>query len=450
MGVPVATRPTLAAVGALFVALLALALSAAGAEAKSRYVAIDGAPAPGPKSFDKVWVEKFGPRNAEAVMVVIPGTGGGAGSVSPIAANLSERVDGLQVWSFDRREQALEDTSGFESGDADSAADYYLGFNYDRVTPDEVPFASEWGLRTEMRDLRKVVREAGKGGRQVILAGHSRGGSSAVAYAAWDFNGKPGYKSIEGLVLIDGGLAAFGPADVSKADAEARLAEIRGGDLFNDALGVGIPEIGPILTEVAARYAVEQPDAAAALFDNPLIPSFLKPSSIPTNEGALGYIFDESSSPESFRALWLRAGMLADEGSPRPWVDGENTPIQDFAEAFGREPANATEWYYPTRLVLDTGVANSLRYTPAARALGIEIKHAKRIDVPLYAFQTDLTGGGILEGARTVISGSRIKDSKLVDGSKTTSHLDPILAPHESNRFARTVTGFLRDILPSG
>jgi pimeloyl-ACP methyl ester carboxylesterase len=442
-GVSVAIRPAAVVISALALALLGLALAAVGADAKSRYVAIDGAPAPGPKSFDRVWVEKFGPRNADAVLVVIPGTGGGAGSVSPIARTLSKRVDGLQVWSFDRREQALEDTSGFESGDADSASDYYLGFNFDRATPDEVPFVSEWGLRTEMRDLRKVIRKAAKGGRQVILAGHSRGGSSAVAYAAWDFNGRPGYKSIDGLVLIDGGLAAFGPQDVSKADAAARLAEIRAGDLFNDALGAGIPEIGPILSEVAARYAVEQPQAPSALQDNPLIPANLKPPFTPTNEGGLGYIFDQSTSPDSFRALWVRAGMLAEKGDPRPWVDGENTPIGDFAKAFAREPANATEWYYPTRLVLDTGVANSLRNTPAARLLDLEIKHAKRINVPLYAFQTDLTGGGILAGARKVISESRIKSSKLVDASKSTSHLDPVLAPHESNRFTRSVIGFL-------
>ena len=53
------------------------------------------------------------------MLVLIPGTGGGAGSVAPTARDLAKRVDGLQVWGFDRREQALEDTSGFTSGDAD-------------------------------------------------------------------------------------------------------------------------------------------------------------------------------------------------------------------------------------------------------------------------------------------------------------------------------------------
>ena len=83
----------------------------------------------------------------------------------------------------------------------------------------------------------------------------------------------PGYKDIDGLVLIDGGLAAFGPAGFSKADAKQRLAEIRDGDMFSDPLGAGIPEIGQIFAELGARYAVEQPQTQSALQDNPIIPA---------------------------------------------------------------------------------------------------------------------------------------------------------------------------------
>jgi hypothetical protein len=292
-----------------------------------------------------------------------------------------------------------------------------------------------------------VIRKAGKGGREVILGGHSRGASSAVAYAGWDFNGKAGFRDLDGLVLIDGGLAAFGPQDFSKADAKARLAEIRGGDLFNDPLGAGIPEIGPIFSELGALYAIKKPQQASALQNHPLIGAAgLAPAFPVTNQGFLGYVFDDTTSPPSFAALRIRAGMLAASGDPRPWVDGQNMSIKDFAKAFSREPANATEWYYPSRLVLDTAAANALRPTPASRLLGLEIKHADEIKVPLYAIQTDLTGGGVLAGAKAVIDGSRIKTSKLVDASKRMSHLDPVLSPAKSNRFTKTVTPFLRRI----
>ncbi len=433
---------------ALACALLVSLLAVAGASA-SKYVAIKGAPAAGPKVYDEVHVDKHGPKKAKTVLILIPGTGGGTGSVAPIADELVKSVKGLQVWGFERREQAFEDTSGFKADDPKAAEDYYLGFNYDRVTADQAPFVADWGFATEMNDLHRVVRKASKGGRSVILGGHSRGASSTVAYAAWDFKGDgPGYKDLDGLVLIDGGLAAFGPQKFSLRDAKAGLADIRSGDIFSDPLGAGIPEIGYIFSEVAALYAEKQPDAPSALQDNSLVTAAgLAPPYPVTNEGLLGYLFDKTYSPLG-ASLHIRAGDFG-SGDPKPWVSGENTPIEDFASAFARPVGNATEWYYPNRMILDTSAANALKPTPAADYLGLRLFHTKQIDIPLYAFQTELTDGGVLKGAKTLIRGSKIKRKKLVDASATTSHLDPVLAPAKSNRFERTVSPFLKGILRS-
>ena len=38
----------------------------------------------------------------------------------------------------------------------------------------------------------------------MTLGGHSLGGTVAAAYAAWDFDGTPGYTTINGIVCIDG------------------------------------------------------------------------------------------------------------------------------------------------------------------------------------------------------------------------------------------------------
>jgi pimeloyl-ACP methyl ester carboxylesterase len=431
----------------LAVSLVLVSLGAATSASASKYVSIKGAPAPGPKSYDKVFVDKHGPKKAKTVLVLVPGTGGGSGSVAPIADQLSKRVKGLQVWGFDRREQAFEDTSGFESGDPASAEAYYLGFQYDRVDGADVPFVADWGFRTEMNDLHRVIKKASRGGRRVILGGHSRGASSAVAYAAWDFPGGAGYKDLDGLVLIDGGLAAFGPQKFSRADAEAGLQEIRDGDYFSDPLGAGIPEIGPIFSEVAALYAAKRPDAPSHLQTNPLVVAAgLAPPDPVTNEGFVGYVFDRTYSKLG-GSLQIRAGELDETQTPQPWVDGENTPIEDFSAAFSREPGNATEWYYPNRMILDTSAANALGRTPAAKFLGLRLFHTRQINVPLYAFQTELTDGGVLKGARTLIDKSKIKRAKLVDASKSTSHLDPVLAPAATNRFTKTVTPFLRKVI---
>lgn len=427
--------------------VLALALALAPAASAGEVVAIKGAPAAGPAKYDRVLVERHGPKSAKTVLVLVPGTGGGAGSVAPVAADLAKRVKGLQVWGFERREHVFEDTSGFEGGDPDRAADYYLKFKYRRVLSEDVPFVANWGFATELNDLRRVIIRASDGGRRrVILGGHSRGASSAVAYAAWDFKGRPGFRDLDGLVLIDGGLAAFGPQEFSKKQAREGLAEIRGGQVFNDALGAGIPEIGPIFSEVAALYARTRPQQRSALQDDPLVPDYLRPPFPVTNEAFLAQIFDKTTSPPAFVALRIRAGEYAPEGDPRAWADGEITSIQRFAKAFSREPANATEWYYPRRMVLDTSAANALKRTPAADLLGLRLFHTRRIDIPLYVFQTDLTFGSVVRGARTLVNSSRIRNPQIVDASKTTSHLDPVIAAPETNRFTQTVEGFVRKV----
>ena len=107
----------------------------------------------------------------------------------------------------------------------------------------------------------------------MILGGHSAGASTAVAYAAWDFAGHPGYREIDGLVLIDGGLlGSFAAADLARANRE--LADIRTGKVFLDLLGSGLPEINGIFAQVGALCAYKRPDAPSALQHYPLLPDF--------------------------------------------------------------------------------------------------------------------------------------------------------------------------------
>lgn len=430
----------------LVLSALAAAAPLLGASpaAASRYVAVKGAPGPGPARFDKVWTDRHGPARAKTVLVLIPGTNGGAGSVAPLAEALVDRVRGLQVWAFDRRGNAFEDTSGFRGGDLARARDQYLSFRFERTLAADVPFVADWGFATEMNDLRRVIRRASDGGRhRVILGGHSRGASSAVAYAAWDFAGRGGHEALDGLVLVDGGLGAFGPQGFTERQATDGLAEIRAGRLFTDPLGAGIPEAGPVFAELLALHARLAPGERSPIQDHPLVPAALRPPFPVTNEAFLGYVLDRTTSPRSLAALHVRAGGLAATGDPRGWRDGEATPIQRLARAFSREPGNAAEWYYPQRLVLDTSAANALRRTPAADALGLRLFHTREINLPLFAYQTDLTGGGVLRGARTLVRRSRIRRPALVDASATTSHLDPVLGP----AMVGTVVPFLRKVI---
>ena len=51
-----------------------------------------------------------------------------------------------------------------------------------------------------------VLAARAGGRRKVILGGHSLGASTAVAYASWGFGRRAGFRDVDGLVLIDGGL----------------------------------------------------------------------------------------------------------------------------------------------------------------------------------------------------------------------------------------------------
>ena len=84
------------------------------------------------------------------------------------------------------------------------------------------------GWRRRSTTPARWCKAAAKGGREVILGGHSLGASLTAAYAAWDFNGKPGYKDVDGLVLIDGGLlGSFDAYDLAQAQQQiADLADV--------------------------------------------------------------------------------------------------------------------------------------------------------------------------------------------------------------------------------
>ena len=108
-------------------------LLAAPAAAIDRYVPMKAPPGPGPAKYDRVFVKQLGPKGADSVLVLVPGTNGGAGSIVPVARDIVRRVRGLQVWIVDRRQQAFEDTSVFATRDPPRVQDYYLGFRYRRV-----------------------------------------------------------------------------------------------------------------------------------------------------------------------------------------------------------------------------------------------------------------------------------------------------------------------------
>jgi pimeloyl-ACP methyl ester carboxylesterase len=454
------TRPLyyLRALAALATAAL-LALGLAGAaDARERVVQVPSK-GPGPERFDRVPVLQIGPKKPRRVLVLMPGTAGGAGDFTLVARDLVRRVPGLAVWAVDRRSQPLEDTATFAAADRgeiglDEMFDYYLGWLVNGGTPADhfefldtstVPFARRWGMRTALRDVRRVVRRAKRGGRKVMLGGHSLGASLAAAYAAWDFRGKPGYRSIDGIVMIDGGL--LGSFDAYDAEQAAEQLGTLDSQPFLDLLGIGIPEAAGLFAEAGGMYAKHAPTADATKLQTfPLLPPSFRPPVAVTNRALLAHSFDRDTSPAELRLLHVNAGGLAPGGSPRDWEDGGITPAANLARTFGQEPVNAVEWYFPRRLTIDTNGADAMRQNEVAKLLRLRLHHTRRIDVPIYSFATDLTDGDVLRGAERLVRRARtpMREAMIVDGAPRQSHLDPLTAAPADNRFARSAARFLR------
>jgi pimeloyl-ACP methyl ester carboxylesterase len=446
------TRVRIRAALALAGTAAALALAATPAAARESVIAVATPLAPGPAKFNQVTVHQFGPASGKRVLVLMPGTQGGAGDFTLDARYLVRRVPGLQVWAIDRRTQALEDTSTFAAAEngqipLQQAFNYYLnggGFHF--RGKDEDPYARDWGMAVALNDARAVVLRARAGGRRkVVLGGHSLGASLTAAYAAWDFNGRPGYRDLSGLVLIDGGLlGSFDAYDL--AQAQKAVTDLQTSSPFLDLLGIGLPEAAGLFAEIGGLYAENEPTAPATTLQSyPLLPSQFNPPFPVTNRALLGYAFDRDSSPAELGLLHINGGALAPSGSPRDWIDGGVTPVNRLAETFGQEPSNAVEWYFPTRLTIDTNGADQMTKNDVASFLGLRLTHTRKVNLPLYAIATDLAGAHVLDGAHNLIRRSKItrKQSILVNRNPLMSHLDPLTAAPKTNAFLKTIVPFL-------
>ena len=451
---------------ALTTAALSLTLAASAGAAAPTVVKVG--PLPGtPAKYNKVFITKYGPNSAKKVLLLIPGTNGGAGNFSLVGPELAKRVPDLQVWAMDRREQALEDTSLMKQAAAGKATgkqllDYYLPGASQKFKPlDSANFAfmKNWGMKMQLEDARAVILQAKKQGKTVILGGHSLGASMAAAYATWDFNGKAGYKDIKGIVAIDGGLSSTVSASYDTTEkAQAAVANLdvgpgKNGPWLNLLQIPGFAWATGVFAEVGAVSTRQDPSGASILQGYPLlsaVPGLVPPVPV-TNAGALGYAFDYKTSPANLRLIQVRSGELATSGDRRGWVDSGITPIQNVARGFAsdRNGTNGADWYYPSRLNVDSGGAAGIDpNSPGAQALGLRLLHLAQVDIPYYAFQTSLGGAsnGVINGATSFAARSKVPKSGLVivDRKDSTSHLDPLLAAPATNDFLKTVVPFLK------
>ncbi|MCW2989709.1 MAG: hypothetical protein JWM73_303 [Solirubrobacterales bacterium] len=443
---------------------LALAPAAGAAERFSR---IAGFPAKGtPAKYDRVGILKIGSPKATNVLVLNPGTSASAAYFAPLSRSIVARAKGWQVWSVERRENLLEDHSVLDRAKAGTATpqelfEYYLGWledssitNHFQLIPDAtVAYAKEWGMNTEIQDLRRVVLRAKRLGGKVVVGGHSLGGSITSAYATWDFNGKAGAQGLAGLVFIDG---ASSPTPVTEDEARQSLADLEKTDAspWLSFGGIAAPFAG-LFNSGGSTLVKIAPDARSQAQDFGPLPANLKPPVPATNAGQYGYALDVETSPAPLAAAQGNIGHLAESGDPRGWVDGgELSPLSRFADAFsgwGLKGLDGTAWYHPMRLTIDSRAVAAGNANPAQAVLDVHATHGK--DLPktlrMYAFGAALGGTRVLDATRALAAQSGISPGHLVlvDRHETYAHNDPNTASPGRNEFLKRLVPFLAKVL---
>jgi pimeloyl-ACP methyl ester carboxylesterase len=410
------------------------------------FTRIAGFASPGtPAKYNKVGILKTGAKTAKNIIVLNPGTSASAAYFQPLAQDIVAKRPDWQVWAVERRENLLEDHSRLDQAKAKkitpkSAFDYYLGYladssiqpHFQTIPDSSVTFAKQWGMNTEIQDLRRVVLAAEKLGGKVVVGGHSLGGSITTAYATWNFGGKAGAVGLAGLVFIDGG---SGPVpSVTKQQATDNLAA------FND------PKTSPWLTfggfpaplaglfnSTGSLGVMLDPDSPSIGQQFRFLPDNLKPPVPVTNAGQYGYALDVKTSPAALIAAQAHLGTLASTGDPKGWDDSKAlTPLRRYAtmfSGFGLKSLDGTAWYHPQRLTMDAGAVAAGNPNPAQKVLNVQATKGKSLpkNLLIYAFGAALGQQRVLDAASSLAKQSGIPKSNvtLVNRAKTYAHNDP-------------------------
>jgi hypothetical protein len=310
-------------------------------------------------------------------------------------------------------------------------------------------YVKRWGMAVAMGDLHRVVAAARRGGRTVVLGGHSLGGSMTTAYATWDFHGRAGARDLAGLVFIDGAGGRFGRTLPTADQAKASLAALDAPSAspFLD-LGFG-PWTAGVFNAVGSTAARLAPRAPSVLGAWPLLPAILRTPEPATNRGGYGYALDTQTAPSSLKLVQMHIGHLAASGSPRDWVDGELGTVERAARLFSGIPAmDGTAWYHPLRLTIDAGAIDNGIRNPAQHVFGDRTTHGRAVHLPMYAIETSLGAGRVLRSVRALARRSGVPRRKLVlvDRHTSMAHIDPLVDVPRRNAFLTTVVPFLRRI----
>lgn len=481
-----------------------------------------------PSEFDRIAFVRYRSGTPEgegpaAFLILLPGFFGGAEDFSYVATRLVTRLPWLQVLAVDRRNNFLENrcvmevaqTLGQVLTSAILAAAYYLGgIDVPGCPPHNDPnprvwngqhleFAlsqeeasslgmAKWGLITAVEDVRRLVQSVRSQHprAKVFLGGHSLGGMLAQIYAAWRFGSgadTAGWRTIDGLVLVDGGVKGFAWDPELLAQYFDGREKIRQGQIFWEEPPQA-PILGPF-AEIGAMAASFDPTRESFLWQSLPAPfQWLDAQTCPTNKALFAAATDDNAVNPDFQ---LHQGVplvpvdLNSDGQPdrcifpnhgrllMHWLDFDQVVPPELSSTDGWARAlwasrqtNGVEWYAARALNATIDLAGNLnareqfidpatgRLTTAATLEGLRVFERDRVRLPVYVFVAAECRDRF-DWYRSV--SPRLTDFTLEDHSSERcpqpssvpyAHLDPLFAedrpPLFENDFVKSVTRWLR------
>jgi pimeloyl-ACP methyl ester carboxylesterase len=379
-----------------------------------------------PNEFDKTFFVRYSAAKtgkARAVIVLMPGLLGGAANFDRLARGIVSKNPSLEVWAIDRRSNALEDQTvlreALNQRDPLIAWRYFVrdagqsnGFR--ARDPKDLKFMGFWGLKVHLEDLRRVLQRARDFGDRVILGGHSLGAVLVSLYAGWDFDGTPGARDIDGLLLLDGVAGRTGGnGNLSQRDYQEGTPgpfgirspgrrELEAGTATPYFSAFGFDPSGLAKLSAAALLASLAPNEdspggivlyrasnlAAGLIggddDYALVNAFSVAAGRADNADVAINGLSLFTGSFALSVTGPAAGATRVEWAvPTPNDPKEVTDPIDFATRFYNAQSDFQEWYFPTRLTLDISAVGL--EAPAYARNELRVWHVAQTRVPMLA-----------------------------------------------------------------
>ncbi|ACO46724.2 alpha/beta fold hydrolase [Deinococcus deserti] len=390
---------------------------------------------------------RYGTERPRAILLLMPGYLGGAGSFDRLARQIVALDPGVAVWAVDRRGNLLEEHAPLaQAGKTELETIVRSALPVRPIR--QLSFMRDWGLDTTLRDWRVAVQEARTLTPEVYVGGHSMGASLAGLYAAYDFDGQPGYQDVRGLVMLDGtpnllngrlvsaqeyrrgfwgtlgpitGLDAinrmpyvntfyYSPQRAIRGNAQARLAQLAPQEPAPDGGLTTLPatNLAAAMLQIEQRYALLP---FLAVHTGKATNTREEPNPLPRLLGAE----EDAQTIVGPRFSRVPIGWRSDPEAP--------TDAQDFVNRFWTPLSDMTEWYFPQRLTLDVSTASlDTRGTPHE---ALRVWHTASIMTPVLGIAAE---AGVTRAADYWRYGGQVLGQTTVHTLPGAAHLDIVTA----------------------